>query len=76
MKELLKRFWKKLKWWTGAENKHCNSFCPTCSYYNRCVYDTLVEKNLEKYNEAKTNIASIYGISVDEVETFIKDNEE
>ena len=73
MIELLKRLWSKLKWWTGEKNKHCSSFCPTCPYYNRCVYDTLVEENIEKYQEAKDNLASIYGISVEEVEDFIKE---
>lgn len=40
---------KKLLWWLRMENTHCNSFCPTCPYFELCVYDTGIEESLEEF---------------------------
>ena len=65
---MINRILAKFKWWCNQENKHCKSFCVLCPYFDRCVYDTQVERSLEMYHKAKCNLASLYGISVSEFE--------
>lgn len=62
MKRFIKLLYLKLRWWTSQENKHCKSFCVTCPYFERCVYDTLREKYLEEYISAKDKLSSVYGM--------------